>query len=170
MNLGFLCSNNRSSLLQRLLRENSCIIEIQTTILTTSKCKEIFPEDEFKNTKIERIDWKNNKEGSVELHDLLVKGNIDTVLCLFDRIIDVVNNDFSKMKLINLHPSLLPSFKGMNAVENAERAGVLIHGATLHMVTERVDKGEIIGQAVYCMTKNEEESLTRQRRHNEYSL
>jgi len=50
-------------------------------------------------------------------------------------------------RIINIHPSLLPSFKGVQAVEQALSAGVKIAGCTVHLVTLEVDSGPILVQA-----------------------
>lgn len=50
-------------------------------------------------------------------------------------------------KIINLHPSLLPSFPGLDAIGQAWRRGVKITGCTVHYVTPEVDGGPIIDQA-----------------------
>jgi phosphoribosylglycinamide formyltransferase 1 len=50
-------------------------------------------------------------------------------------------------RILNIHPSLLPSFKGNRAVEQALEAGVKITGCTVHVVVPEVDSGEIIMQA-----------------------
>ncbi len=50
-------------------------------------------------------------------------------------------------KMINIHPALLPDFKGLHTHERALEAGVLEHGATVHWVSSGVDEGEIIAQA-----------------------
>ncbi|MFP3386625.1 formyltransferase family protein, partial [Tritonibacter sp. SIMBA_163] len=50
-------------------------------------------------------------------------------------------------RLINIHPSLLPSFKGINGVEQALAAGVKIAGCTVHLVRPEVDSGPILMQA-----------------------
>ena len=50
-------------------------------------------------------------------------------------------------KIINLHPSLLPSFPGLDGIGQAWRRGVKISGCTVHYVTEELDGGPIIGQA-----------------------
>lgn len=50
-------------------------------------------------------------------------------------------------RLINIHPSLLPAFSGLNTHKRALQEGVKIHGCTVHFVTPRLDHGPIIIQA-----------------------
>lgn len=50
-------------------------------------------------------------------------------------------------RVLNIHPSLLPSFKGIRAVEQALKAGVTITGCTAHWVVPEVDSGKILVQA-----------------------
>lgn len=50
-------------------------------------------------------------------------------------------------RLLNIHPSLLPLFKGTHVHEQALAAGVRVSGATVHLVTPELDGGPIIGQA-----------------------
>ena len=50
-------------------------------------------------------------------------------------------------RLINIHPSLLPEFKGANAVGDAIKAGAQISGCTVHLVSEEMDSGPIIWQS-----------------------
>jgi phosphoribosylglycinamide formyltransferase 1 len=50
-------------------------------------------------------------------------------------------------RMLNVHPSLLPSFKGLHTHEQALAVGVRIHGATVHYVVPEVDAGPIIAQA-----------------------
>jgi phosphoribosylglycinamide formyltransferase-1 len=50
-------------------------------------------------------------------------------------------------RMLNIHPALLPSFKGLHTHERALAAGVKIHGATVHFVAPKVDSGPIIAQA-----------------------
>ncbi len=51
-------------------------------------------------------------------------------------------------RLVNIHPSLLPSFKGLSTHERAIEAGVRFHGCTVHFVRPAMDAGPIIAQAV----------------------
>ncbi len=50
-------------------------------------------------------------------------------------------------RLLNIHPSLLPAFPGLNTHERALAAGVKVHGCTVHFVTPEVDHGPIVIQA-----------------------
>jgi phosphoribosylglycinamide formyltransferase-1 len=51
-------------------------------------------------------------------------------------------------RLLNIHPSLLPAFRGLDTHARALEAGVAAHGCTVHLVREGVDDGPILGQAI----------------------
>lgn len=61
-------------------------------------------------------------------------------------------------KLINIHPSLLPSFPGLDTHQRAIDAGVKFHGATVHFVTDELDHGPIIAQAVVPVHEDDDEA------------
>lgn len=94
--------------------------------------------------------------------NMLKKHDIDLV-CLagFMRIVSKkLINEF-KWRIINIHPSLLPSFKGLNAQKQALDYGVRFAGATVHFVTGQVDGGPIILQAVVPVYQDDtEDSLS----------
>lgn len=66
-------------------------------------------------------------------------------------------------RIINIHPSLLPSFPGLHTHQRALEAGVRIHGATVHFVTPRLDHGPIIIQAAVPVHQEDDESTLAQR-------
>lgn len=70
------------------------------------------------------------------------------VLAGFMRVIKPGFLDAFAGKIINLHPSLLPSFPGLDGIGQAFRRGVKVTGCTVHYVTPEVDGGPIIDQAV----------------------
>lgn len=63
-------------------------------------------------------------------------------------------------RLVNIHPALLPAFKGLDTHRRAIEAGVKLHGCTVHFVTADVDSGPIIAQAaVPVLAGDSEQSL-----------
>ena len=66
-------------------------------------------------------------------------------------------------RLINIHPSLLPSFPGLHTHQQAIDAGVKFHGATVHFVTAELDHGPIIAQAVVPVLDNDTEDTLAER-------
>lgn len=62
-------------------------------------------------------------------------------------------------RLMNIHPSLLPSFPGLDTHARALAAGVRIHGCTVHFVTEELDSGPIVIQAAVPVLPNDTEAL-----------
>jgi len=60
-------------------------------------------------------------------------------------------------RIINIHPSLLPAFPGLNTHRRALDAGVRVHGATVHYVTEALDAGPIIAQAAVPVLEDDDE-------------
>lgn len=61
-------------------------------------------------------------------------------------------------RLLNIHPSLLPAFRGLNTHRRALEAGVRIHGATVHLVTPELDGGPIIAQAAVPVLPRDDEA------------
>ena len=82
------------------------------------------------------------------LHQEIIKYDVE-IICLagFMRLLSKWFVDKWHNKIINIHPSLLPDFKGANAVEDALKSGVKISGCTTHFVSVEMDAGPIIMQA-----------------------
>lgn len=60
-----------------------------------------------------------------------------------------------KDKIINIHPSLLPSFKGTNAIYQALDYGVKVSGVTTHIIDEKIDEGKILFQEIVKINKED---------------
>ena len=65
--------------------------------------------------------------------------------------------------IINIHPSLLPLFKGLNTHKKALKSGMALHGATVHIVTPHLDSGKILGQIVVPIVKGDTEKGLKKR-------
>ena len=73
--------------------------------------------------------------------------------------------------IINVHPSLLPKYKGLNTVQRALDAGDTVVGCTVHYVTEELDSGDIIYQGLVDVEPNDTvKTLTRKIQRQEYSI
>ena len=70
-------------------------------------------------------------------------------------------------RLLNLHPSLLPAFRGLDAIGQALAAGVSETGCTVHEVVEEVDAGPVLAQAVVAVLPGESRESLEQRIHRE---
>ena len=74
-------------------------------------------------------------------------------------------------RLVNIHPSLLPSFRGRDGVAQALSAGVTLAGCTAHIVTEEVDAGRILVQAaVPVLAGDDHASLSRRIQRQEHRV
>ncbi|WP_428538229.1 phosphoribosylglycinamide formyltransferase [Rhodopila sp.] len=73
--------------------------------------------------------------------------------------------------MLNIHPSLLPSFPGLKTHARALRAGVKLHGCTVHIVTQEADAGPILAQAaVPVLPGDSADDLARRVLHQEHSI
>jgi phosphoribosylglycinamide formyltransferase 1 len=93
--------------------------------------------------------FSNRNDYEKQMIELLQSKSIDLV-CLagFMRILGKKFIEAFSGKIINIHPSLLPAFPGLNVQEKALEHGVKFAGCTVHFVNEEVDGGAIILQAV----------------------
>jgi phosphoribosylglycinamide formyltransferase-1 len=83
------------------------------------------------------------------------------ILAGFMRVVKKPLIDAFPMRIMNIHPALLPSFKGLHAQRQALQYGVKVAGCTVHFVDEGVDTGPIILQeAVPVLSNDTEESLS----------
>jgi folate-dependent phosphoribosylglycinamide formyltransferase PurN len=85
-----------------------------------------------------------------EILELLKSKGVSTAVCLrYRRLFSGSFLEQVKCEMYNLHPSILPAFKGLEVYERVIDRGVKISGATLHRVSEEMDEGEIIDQVSY---------------------
>ncbi len=104
------------------------------------------------------LDPKNKSRIQVdsEIDKILLENNIDLVVGA--GYMRILSKDFVKKwykKLINIHPALLPSFKGTNGQGDALEYGVKITGCTTHFMDEKMDHGPIILQAAVLVKQDD---------------
>jgi len=76
-----------------------------------------------------------------------------------------------KNKILNIHPALLPSFKGMQGVKDALNCGVKVTGPTVHFVDEEIDHGPIVRQEAIVITEDDTiDSLTEKMHQAEHRI
>ena len=94
--------------------------------------------------------YASKADYEAEIVRLLDEKKIDLV-CLagYMRIVGETLLKAYEGKIINIHPSLLPSFKGAHAVEDAVAYGVKVYGITIHWVNADLDGGRIIAQRAF---------------------
>jgi phosphoribosylglycinamide formyltransferase-1 len=93
-------------------------------------------------------DYSSREEFDRQIVQTLRQYDVDWVIMAgWMRLVTEVLIDAFTNKIINIHPSLLPSFKGSRAVEQALASGVKIAGCTVHLVSLEMDSGPILMQA-----------------------
>ena len=102
---------------------------------------------------------KKNYDTKLEFEKKLIEETkkFEPNLIILAGFLHILSKKFLKYfpsKIINIHPSLLPSFKGLDTHKRAKDAGVLIHGCTVHYVSEKVDNGKIIAQGATRILKD----------------
>jgi phosphoribosylglycinamide formyltransferase-1 len=124
-------------------------------------------------SKIPTYSWKNLSALEVPVSELVKIHNIKlVVLAGFMRLLSKeFINSLPQLSIINVHPSILPEFKGLNAIQQALESGAKYTGVTIHYVDEGVDTGEIIQQDSIKIEENDTiVSLTKRLQSLEHDL
>jgi phosphoribosylglycinamide formyltransferase-1 len=101
---------------------------------------------------IEHRGYARREDFDAALVDTLRRAGVElVVLAGFDRLITRVLLGAFRDRVINIHPALLPAFKGLHAQRQAVEYGVRVTGATVHFVDEDVDHGPIILQGAVAV-------------------
>ncbi|MCM8800854.1 MAG: phosphoribosylglycinamide formyltransferase [Candidatus Omnitrophica bacterium] len=98
---------------------------------------------------VNREDFSTKKDFETKIIEYLEKEKIDLiVLAGFMRLLSKDFVERFKDHILNIHPALLPSFKGTEGIKDAFEYGVKVTGVTVHFVDEKMDQGPIILQRV----------------------
>ncbi|BBC60744.1 phosphoribosylglycinamide formyltransferase [Melissococcus plutonius] len=116
--------------------------------------------------------FTTKEEYEMELLKLLKKHQVEwIILAGYMRLIGTTLLKYYPERIINIHPSLLPNFKGMHAIEEAYQAGVAQTGITIHYVDQGMDTGTIIAQEIMPISKEDTlESLEKKIHQLEHQL
>ena len=108
---------------------------------------------------IDHRPYKGNRPAfEAALHEALEAAAPD-IICLagFMRILTPEFIARWQGKMLNIHPSILPLFRGLHTHKRALEAGMAVHGCTVHEVTGELDGGPILGQAVIPVLEGDTE-------------
>ena len=139
----------------RFSKINKSPISIDLIISNTNKAKGLQYGKQF-NIKKKILNFQNIKVIEKKLLTLLIKDRIEFI-CLAG-FMKILSDDFIKKfngKIINIHPSLLPKYKGLNTHSRAIQNRDKFSGCTVHHVTEKLDSGKIIMQKKVKITKKD---------------
>jgi len=118
---------------------------------------------QFHGVRTETFLEHDEEEFSTRLLEYLVNNDVDYVFSFYTGFFGRCLRDVYKDRIINLHPSLLPAFKGMAGFEDAVAYGVKFVGSTVEFVDEKMDEGKIIMQAVCPLDINQQLAIIRHR-------
>ena len=111
--------------------------------------------------------YKDKEKFEAEIIKILKKSNVE--LIVMAGWMKIVSENFVnsfKDRIINIHPSLLPSFKGKNPINDALQSKALITGCSVHFVDKEVDNGKLIIQAALSIKSDDNLSTLTKRIHD----
>ena len=130
-------------------------ISIEFVVSNNSKAKGL---DYAKTNKIKKkiLNFKNKSQSENKLLSILKLNNIE-MICLAG-FMKILSKGFIKKfngKILNIHPSLLPKYKGLNTHERVLKNKEKYSGCTVHFVNSRLDSGKIILQKKVKISRND---------------
>mgnify|MGYP003393991124 FL=1 len=172
MNIAVLCSGNGTNLQAIIDSQKKGYIkaDIKLVISDTPDCYALTRAKGagIKIFVVERKNFKTKKAIEADILKALKKENIG--LIVLAGYMRMLSGDFISAyenKIMNIHPALLPSFKGMHGIRDAFEYGVKITGATVHFVTLDMDAGPIIVQSSVKVTEDDAEETLAEAIHEE---
>lgn len=176
MRLGVLISGRGSNLLALIhaIETNAVDADIRIVISNNPTAEGLKKAASYgiKCVAVQQKEYDSKEAFEARLIDLLKQENLDLiVLAGYMRVLGDAFIDAFEGNIVNIHPSLLPSFKGLHAQRQALEAGVKKAGCTVHFVDKTLDGGPIIAQAVVDVLENDtEESLSNRILEQEHTL
>ena len=152
LKLGILASGSGSNFeaIAEAINNQKLNAQIQVMIYNNPEAKVIFRAEKWgiPSVFLNHREYKTREKFDSKIVKTLQEYDVEWVIMAgWMRIVTKILIDAFPNQIINIHPSLLPSFKGIKAVEQALKAGVKITGCTVHLVDIEVDNGPILMQA-----------------------
>ncbi|MDW8032957.1 MAG: phosphoribosylglycinamide formyltransferase [Aquificaceae bacterium] len=176
MNLGILVSGRGSNLqaiieaIQKGILRNriALVISDKEGVQAIERCEKY----RLAHRVIKREDFKKKEDFELALAGALREAGVElVVLAGFMRVLSPLFLQSFPMKVINIHPSLTPAFRGLKAQGQALEYGARITGCTVHFVTEELDNGPVIAQAcVPVLPEDSEENLSQRILEHEHRI
>ncbi|WP_170018761.1 phosphoribosylglycinamide formyltransferase [Campylobacter sp. RM16190] len=144
--------SNLEAILQKVHNKIFNNVKIEVVLTLTNKANAYGIERArrygLESVVIEHTKFASREEFDQALVDEIKKHNVDlTVFAGFMRILTPVFTN--QIKAINLHPSLLPLFKGAHAIKESFESEMLVGGVSVHYVSEELDGGKLIMQRAF---------------------
>jgi phosphoribosylglycinamide formyltransferase-1 len=160
LKLGIMASGNGSNfeVIAQAIADGKINAQIQVLIYNNPGAKAAARAEKWgvEAVLLNHRDYKNREKFDNQIVQTLQQYDVAfVVMAGWMRLVTQVLIDAFPHRMINIHPSLLPSFKGVQAVEQALAAKVKITGCTVHLVSLEVDSGEILIQAAVPVLPND---------------
>ena len=141
--------------------ELECEVALLVCDKPSARVVEVAGELGIKSFVFSARDFSSKAEYEARIVEQLVAAEVELV-CLagYMRIVGETLLKAYAGRIINLHPSLLPSFKGAHAIKDALEYGVKVFGATIHYVDETLDGGKIIAQQAIAYEGDDLDEVT----------
>jgi len=171
MNIAVLCSGSGTNLQAIIDNARSGSIPAKISLVLSDK-KDAYALERAKKAGIETIildpkEYKTREDFDKEVVRNLKKKDIGlVVLAGFMRLLSPYLIKEYKNKIINIHPALLPSFKGTHGIKDALSYGAKVTGVTVHFVDEHLDNGPIILQKCVEIKEGDTENTLLERVHS----
>ena len=154
--------------LAELSKSNKFDIDIRILITNKSDagCISKAKKSNIAFTIIKPTDFKNKKYFENEIIKTIKEYDVELIVMAgWMKIMSSTFVNEFKGKIINIHPSILPSFKGSNAINDAIENNSKITGCSVHFVEPEVDSGTLIMQAALSISENDNQESLSQKIH-----
>ena len=162
-----LASGKGTNFQELINRSEKGELDIDIKVLITNKdeagCIKIAESKEIPHKIIRSKDFLQKEEFELEIANTLIHYDVELVVMAgWMKIVTPFFINKFKNKIINIHPSLLPAYKGGSAIKDSILNGSKITGCSVHFVEEEVDSGSLIMQAALSIRNDDDiESLSK---------